>query len=181
MSFLASKEQLRASLMRWSLFLIPLIFLLGYLSGQLGDANSAWFRGLEKPSLFPPPYLFGIVWSVLYVMIGFSVALIASAWGAYGRGMALGLFAFHFIFNLAWTPVFFGSQSIVGGLVVLGLVVVTLIPVILVFFQVRRIAGILLVPYLAWVLFASVLNYQFWAANPDGGENIPIPAQRIEI
>ena len=92
MNFLASKKQLRASFLRWSLFTVPLIVLLGFMSGQLGSPNTAWFAGLEKPAIFPPPYLFGIVWTVLYIMIGLSVALVASAWGAAGRGVALIMF-----------------------------------------------------------------------------------------
>jgi len=181
MNFLASKAQLRASLLRWSLFLVPLIVLLGFLGGQLGSPNTNWFQSLTKPAIFPPNEAFGIVWSVLYVIIGFSVAIIASSWGAYGRGLALGAFAVHFVFNLAWTAVFFGMQNIMGGLIVIILATVTLVGVIAAFWRVRALAGALLLPYLAWLLFASVLNYQFLVENPDGGSSIPEPAQRIEI
>ena len=78
MNMLASHAQIRASFLRWSLFLVPLCVLLGFLSGQMGaGADSAWFQALEKPSIFPAPMWFGIVWSILYVMIGLSVALVA--------------------------------------------------------------------------------------------------------
>ncbi|MEM8726345.1 MAG: TspO/MBR family protein, partial [Pseudomonadota bacterium] len=117
----------------------------------------------------PPPATFGIVWSVLYVMIGFALALVVSAWGAHGRGLAIVLFAVHFVGNLAWTLVFFGMQNMTGGLIVLGYAVVTLLAVIAVFWRVRRGAALLLLPYLAWACFATVLNYQFIALNPDGG------------
>ena len=181
MNLLASKAQLRASLLRWALFLVPLTVLLGFLAGRLGGSpNSAWFVGLAKPEIYPEPYVFGLVWTVLYIMIGFSAALVASAWGAFGRGLAMGLFAFHFILNLAWTPVFFGMQNILGGLAVIALVDITLIAVVWAFWRVRRSAGMLLLPYLAWVLFASVLNYQFHVENPDGGHGGP-PAERIEL
>ena len=169
MNFLASKAQLRASLIRWSLFCVPLIVLLGFVGGQMGSPNTFWFQSLNKPAIFPPPAAFGIVWSILYVMIGFSLALVASAWGAFGRGLAVGLFALHFVFNMAWTAVFFGMQNMEGGLIVLGLGVVTLLPVIWAFFRVRPIAAYLLVPYFGWLCFASALNYQFIAENPDGG------------
>jgi tryptophan-rich sensory protein len=181
MNFLASKEQLRASLLRWSLFLVPLIFLLGFLGGQLGSPNTTWFASLTKPAIYPPPALFGIVWSVLYVMIGFSVAIVASSWGAYGRGLALGLFAFHFLFNLSWTAVFFGTQNIVGGLIVLIGAALTLLAVIWAFWRVRQLAALLLLPYLAWVLFATALNYQFMVENPAGGAGPAEQTQRIEI
>ncbi len=182
MSFLASKAQLRASLLRWTLFLVPLIVLLGFVAGQLGSPNTAWFQGLTKPSIFPPPAAFGIVWTILYIMIGFALALVVSSWGAYGRGLAVGLFAVHFVLNLAWTPTFFGAQNIVGGLIVLSLVCVTLLAVIWAFYRVRKLAALLLLPYLAWVIFATVLNYQFMVENPDGGTSGEgAAAQRIEL
>ncbi|QFT78302.1 TspO/MBR family protein [Erythrobacter sp. THAF29] len=169
MNVLASKSQLRASFLRWSLFLVPLIVLLGFLAGQLGSPQTAWFQGLVKPSIFPPPAAFGIVWGILYVMIGFALALVASAWGARGRELAIILFALHFAGNLAWTPVFFGMQDMTGGLYILVYVTLSLLVVIWAFWRVRRLAAMLLLPYLAWVAFATVLNYQFIAENPDGG------------
>ncbi|MFL0672000.1 MAG: TspO/MBR family protein [Erythrobacter sp.] len=169
MNVLASREQLRASLLRWSLFLVPLILLLGFAAGKLAGPDTVWFANLVKPAIYPPPAVFGIVWSVLYIMIGFALALVASAWGAPGRGLAIGAFALHFIGNLAWTSVFFGMQNITGGLMVLGYAVVTLLVVMVLFWRVRRMAALLLVPYLAWASFATALNYQFLAENPDGG------------
>ncbi|MFN3989373.1 MAG: TspO/MBR family protein [Erythrobacter sp.] len=169
MNMLASKEQLRASLLRWSLFLVPLILLLGFAAGKVAGPDTAWFQGLVKPAIYPPPAVFGIVWSVLYVMIGFALALVASAWGAPGRGFAIIAFVLHFVGNLAWTSVFFGMQDIVGGLMVLGYAVATLLIVMVLFWRVRRAAALLLVPYLAWASFATALNYQFLVANPDGG------------
>lgn len=170
MNILASKAQLRASFLRWALFCVPLILLFGFLSGELGGPDTYWFQNLEKPAIFPPPAAFGIVWGVLFTVIGFAVALVASAWGAHGRRVAIGLFVVHFPITLAWTPVFFGSQSITGGLVVLGAAIVTLLVVIVAFWRVRRVAALLLLPYLGWVCFATVLNYQFLVENPDGGE-----------
>ena len=169
MNLLASRAQLRASFYRWALFCVPLIVLLGFLGGKLGSPDTLWFQSLTKPAIFPPSAAFGIVWAILYVMIGFALALVVSAWGAYGRGLAVALFAVHFVFNLAWTAVFFGMQNMQGGLIVLGCAVVTLLPVLWSFFRVRKIAAYMLVPYFAWVCFASALNYQFIVANPDGG------------
>jgi translocator protein len=169
MNILASKEQLRASLLRWSLFLVPLIVLLGFAAGRVAGPDTVWFANLVKPAIYPPPALFGIVWTVLYIMIGFAVALVASAWGAEARGLALIAFGFHFFGNLAWTTVFFGLQDITGGLAVLGYAVVTLLIVMVLFWRVRRLAALLLLPYLAWASFATLLNYQFLVENPDGG------------
>lgn len=182
MNVLASPAQLRASLLRWSLFLVPLIVLLGFAAGKVAGPDSVWFQNLVKPEIYPPPAVFGIVWSVLYVMIGFSLALVASAWGAPGRAAALIAFGVHFIGNLAWTSVFFGMQNIIGGLAVLGYAVVTLLIVLALFWRVRKAAALLLVPYLAWASFATALNYQFMVENPDGGAPVVNgAAQRIKL
>jgi len=169
MNFLASKAQLRASFVRWALFLVPLVVLLGFTAGQLGDPKTLWFESLVKPDIFPPPALFGIAWAILYVVIGAALALVVSAWGARGRWPAIIAFTLHFIGNLAWTPVFFGMQDMMSGLYVLIYVVVSLLVVMALFYRVRRVAALMLLPYLAWVVFATVLNYQFIEQNPDGG------------
>lgn len=182
MQTLASKGQLRASFVRWVLFFVPLIVLLGFVSGQIGDADTPWFASLDKPAIFPPPAVFGIVWGVLYVMIGLACALVASAWGAKMRALALGMFALHFVGPLAWSPVFFGLQEMRIALYVLFYSVVSLAVVIALYWRVRKWAGIMLLPYFAWASFATVLNYQFIAENPDGGAaNSSGVKERFEI
>lgn len=169
MNLLASPAQLRASFLRWALFMVPLVLLIGFAAGQLGGPDTVWFAGLSKPAIFPPPMWFGIVWSILFVMIGLSMASVASAWGAPGRGLALTVFAVHFLVTQSWSLVFFGLQDMTTALMVLGFGVVSLLLALVLVFRVRRTAGLLLLPYLAWLCFASVLNYQFIAENPDGG------------
>ena len=172
MNMLASRGQLRASFIRWALFLVPLCVLLGFVSGQVGAGpGSSWFQALVKPGIYPEPKWFGIVWTILYIMIGLSVALVASAWGARGRTAALWVFAAHFALNLAWTPVFFALQQITMALFVIIAIVLSLLVVIALFWKVRRLAALLLLPYLAWVCFATLLNYEFMRLNPnaDGG------------
>ena len=185
MNMLASRGQLRASFIRWALFTVPLIVLLGFLAGQSSGPDTAWFAGLDKPAIYPPPAAFGIVWTILYVMVGLALALVCAAWGARGRTLALTVFAIHFVFNLAWTPVFFGMQQIAGGLLVIGLVALTLIAVIVLFWRIRRLAGVLLLPYLAWVLFAFALNYQFLQLNPEadgtGSDETGGAVERVRI
>lgn len=169
MNFLASREQLRASLLRWMLVCVPACILLGFLAGRLSQsgANNPWFDALAKPELFPPPALFGIVWTLLYAMMGFALALIGSAWGARGRGLAVAVFAIQFLVNLTWSPVFFGMNRISGGLIVIAILDALVIITLVLFWRIRKLAGALLVPYLAWVLFATLLNYQFLQLNPE--------------
>lgn len=182
MNVLASPAQLRASFLRWALFMVPLVLLIGFFAGQLGGPNTAWFAGLVKPAIYPPPMVFGIVWSALFVLIGVALAMVASAWGAAGRGLALIVFAVHFLITQSWSAVFFGMQDMQLGLVVIGAGVVSLAVALPLVFRVRRVAGLLLLPYLAWLCFAAALNYQFIAANPDGGERgIDGAATRVEF
>ena len=91
MTTLASRAQLRASFIRWALFIVPAVVLLGFLSGQLAGSGEGdpWFAALQKPDYYPDPGLFPIVWSILYVMMGLAFALVCSAWGAKGRGTAI--------------------------------------------------------------------------------------------
>ncbi|MEL7197522.1 MAG: TspO/MBR family protein [Pseudomonadota bacterium] len=183
MNILASKSQLRASLMRWSLFLVPLIVLLGFLSAQLGSPQTVWFQNLNKPSFYPPDIAFPIAWSILYALIGFALAMVASAWGAQGRGIAIIVFGLHFVGNLVWTPVFFGMQDMQTGLYIIGYMAASLIVVMALFARVRKAAALLLVPYLAWTIFAGVLNYQMIVLNPeDGRSTLPDSSvERIEL
>jgi len=182
MNTLASPAQLRASYLRWALFMVPTILLVGFAAGQLGGPDTPWFAALAKPAIYPPPMLFGIVWSVLFVLIGLSLATVASAWGAPGRGLALIAFAVHFIVTQSWTLVFFGLQDMFSGLLVLGFGIASLLVVLAFFFRVRRAAALLLLPYFAWLCFAGLLNYRFIAENPDGGPRGASGAEtRIEL
>lgn len=184
MNRLASPAQLRASLIRWSVFLVPLVVLLGFLAGMLSGsgAQNPWFDNLNKPSLYPPSATFGIVWSILYIMIGFALALVCSAWGSRWRTLAIIAFVVQFCLNLTWSPTFFGAQNMEAALIVIALLDVAVIITVWLFFKVRRLAGWIMLPYLAWVLFATALNWQFVEANPDGGAAAPISeAQRIEF
>lgn len=184
MTVLASRAQLRASFFRWALFLVPVVLLLGFLSGAASGsgAENPWFAALEKPGLYPPPVTFGIVWSLLYVMMGLAAALVASAWGARGRALALVMFLIQFALNLAWSPVFFGLHEMRWALYLLGVIDVAVLLTLVLFWRVRWQAGALLLPYLAWVCFASLLNYQLLELNPHAdGRDYSGAVQRIEL
>lgn len=184
MTGLASKGQLRASIIRWSLFTVPLCVLLGFLSGMAANSGPAnpWFAALDKPGIYPPPATFGIVWTVLYVMMGVALALVCAAWGARGRTLAIAAFALQFVLNLAWSPVFFAMHQISLALGIIVALAVVLAVTVVVFWRVRRLAGVLLLPYLAWVVFAGFLNWQFLQLNPDAdGQSGFHAVQRYEI
>ena len=169
MSTLASKAQLRASFLRWSLFAVPLVFLLAFVSQQFSPnpADNFWYQALEKPSFQPPAYLFGIVWPILYLLMGLALAMVLSAWGAKGRTAAIIAFAVQFALNLAWSPVFFALQQIDWALYVIIAMDVAVLVTVVLFWKVRMAAGVMLLPYLAWVLFATAVNFQTLQLNPD--------------
>ncbi|MCB2061538.1 MAG: tryptophan-rich sensory protein [Novosphingobium sp.] len=184
MSEIASAAQLRASLLRWTLFLVPGILLLGYLSAKvpISGPENPWFASLNKPSLYPPPAVFGVVWTVLYVMMGLALAMVASARGAPGRGLAVAAFVVQLVLNLAWSPLFFGAHQITLALILLLVLDVAVVVTILLFRRVRQGAALLLLPYLAWILFATVLNWEFRTANPGAeGREVSGAATRVEF
>ena len=184
MNRLASPAQLRASFVRWALFVAPTVLLLGFVSGRLGGeaASDPWFIALDKPAIFPPPAAFGVVWPILYTMMGLAAAMVCAAWGSRYRLPAILAFALQLAVNLAWTPVFFAEHEISLGLYVILALDVAVVVTIVLFWKVRKAAALMLVPYLAWILFASVLNYEFLRLNPDAdGAEGSFAVQRIEL
>lgn len=171
MNRLASPAQLRASLLRWALFTVPLVVLLGYLSGLAAgsSADNPWFAALEKPAIYPPPAAFGIVWTILYALMGFALALVCSAWGARYRLPAILAFVVQLLLNLVWSPVFFALHDIALALATIVALDVAVLLTIALFWRVRPLAALLLLPYLAWILFATALTWQFLQLNPNAG------------
>ena len=178
MSEIASPGQLRSAFLRWALFIVPGVLFLGFFSGQVGGsgAGNPWFMELNKPSLYPPPASFGIVWSILYVLMGIALTLVVTARGAAGRGAAIAAFAVQLALNLAWSPLFFAAHQITAALVLLVVLDVAIIITVVLFRKVRQLAAWLLLPYLAWALFATLLNWQFREANPDSAVGADIAA-----
>ncbi len=184
MRYLASPAQLRASLLRWSLFTVPLVLALGFLSGRGAGSgpDNPWFAALAKPGLYPPPATFGIVWTVLYVLMGVSLAMVLSARGARGRGLAVAAFVVQFALGLAWSPVFFGLHRIALALGIIGALALALAVTIGLFWRVRPLAAGLLLPCLAWVCFASLLNWQLLTLNPHADGTSPSGATvRVQL
>jgi translocator protein len=154
----------RTGAQKWlGLVVIGAAVALASIVGALSAANAAGQYGqLEQPAWAPPSWLFGPVWTVLYVMIAISGWLV---WQRVGLGKAMGVFAAQLVLNVLWTPIFFGAEmfalafvDIVALWVLIGLTIYQ-------FAKVSRLAAALLVPYWAWVTFASALNYAIWQLN----------------
>jgi tryptophan-rich sensory protein len=133
------------------------------LLGGLFSPNSAgWYRTLERPAFQPPPWAFGVVWPILYLLMA------VAAWRVWLRRRwctALVLWCVQLALNATWSPVFFGLQSLVGGLVVIIVLLATLTATVAAFWSVSRLAGGLLLPYLAWTAYATALNAAVVAMN----------------
>lgn len=169
MGGIASKGQLRMSFLRWAVVTVPLILLLGFLSGRsvsVGN-DSAWYMALTKPALNPPGWAFPVAWTTLYILIGLALAMILNARGARLRGLAVALFVGQFAFNLAWTPTFFGAHKIGLSVLVIAAMLVLSIAATFVFARIRPAAAWLMVPYLVWISFAGVLAFSIGRLNPD--------------
>ncbi|WP_348613265.1 TspO/MBR family protein [Halobaculum rarum] len=137
----------------------------GAVPAVVGGPDSTWFAALTKPAIYPPSWLFGVVWTALFTLSGVAVWLLVRAEPSRARRLALGAFVFQFAFNVAWTPTFFAFQRIAAALAIIVVLALALAGTIVAFARVDRRAAALLVPYLAWVCFAAVLNYRFLALN----------------
>jgi tryptophan-rich sensory protein len=145
---------------------IVLINVVGAVPALIGGPGSAWFAALDKPWFYPPPATFGIVWTTLFTLMGIAV------WLVWRRGpanrnvqVALGMFVFQFVFNIAWTPVFFALEAPAAAFWIIVALVVAVAGTIAAFARVDRRAAALLVPYLLWGSFAAVLNYTIVQLN----------------
>lgn len=144
--------------------------LLVLVAGAIGAAASVqaatFYATLAQPSWAPPATVFGPVWSVLYVLMGIAAWLVWRRGGWAAQRRALTVFVAQLALNALWSWLFFGWH--LGAAAMLDIVVLWVLIVVTVamFWRARPLAGVLLLPYLAWVTFASVLNYAVWQLNP---------------
>ena len=145
--------------------LVVAVNVVGGAPAPLAGSDSAWFAALERPAIYPPPVVFGVVWTALFTLQAAALWLVLRAAPGRGRRAAVGLFLVQLAVNLTWTPAFFAVRDLPVALGVIGLLFVLVAATAGAFARVDRRAALLLVPYLAWVAFAGVLNYRFWALN----------------
>lgn len=145
---------------------LALVFAAGA-AGAIASANApSFYAELARPAWAPPPGVFGPVWSVLYLLMGVSAWLVWKQPGPAVRRTALTFFIVQLALNAAWSWLFFawrlGAWAFADVLLLLGLILAT----VLAFWPVHRLAALLMLPYLAWVAFASALTFTVWRANP---------------
>ena len=156
---------------RIALVTCPAIVLLGSTSGWLSNSGygNAWFAALEKPGFMPPGWAFGVVWPILYLLMGGALAMVLARPPSARRRIALILFFAQLALNFAWSPVFFAAHDISLAKYVIFLMAVIAAAAAGQFLRLHRAAGLLLVPYLAWLIFAAALNSAIERLNPGAG------------
>ena len=143
-------------------------FLVGLFGSFFTTADSLnnWYAGLRKPPFNPPDWVFGPVWTTLYIMMGISAFLVWRK-GLENKPVRIVLVCYivQLALNAIWTPLFFGLHSPLLGLIDIVLLLNAVIVTIFAFSKISRPAGLLLIPYLVWVSFATVLNASLYLLN----------------
>ena len=125
-----------------------------------------WYAGLQKPGFTPPNWAFPVAWTLLYAMMAYALWRILSVpKDRPGRSAAITLFFVQLALNGLWSFAFFGGQSPLAGLIVIAALIVAIVATIRAFRKLDRTAAFLLVPYLAWVAYAALLNGTIWRMN----------------
>lgn len=146
---------------------VLLVFLLITVGGGLligfFTAPGEWYSQLAKPSFTPPPWVFGPVWTVLYILVAFA------GWRVWQRArlsLAMLLWVAQLVLNFAWSPVFFAAHDLSLALVIIAALLVAILAFIGAAWRVDRVASLLFVPYAAWVIVATALNASIVSLNP---------------
>lgn len=124
-----------------------------------------WYQNLEKPSWTPPDAVFGPVWTVLYVFMAVAAWLVWKRGGWAAHRVPLILWIVQLVLNSLWSILFFGMRNPGLGLVEIGILWLAILATLIAFWKVSHPAGWLMVPYLAWVSYASALNFAIWSLN----------------
>lgn len=157
-----SKQKQILGLLAW----LAVVFAVSAL-GALASINaSGFYAEVIRPTWAPPANVFGPVWSALFFMMGISAWLVWRRGGFAIQGKALGVFLLQLAFNVLWSWLFFAWKTGGGAFADIIFLWALILTTIVLFWRVSRVAALLLVPYLLWVSFASVLNYTIWQTNP---------------
>lgn len=155
----------RRSMKKW-------IALFGWVALSLGAGlfgsqftPGAWYEALDRPSWTPPNWLFGPVWTTLYVLMGVAAWRVWRRPEARGRGAALGAFLFQLVLNALWSWIFFGLQMPGAAALEIVVLLAAILMTTVLFWRIDRPSGALLVPYIVWVSYASALNVSIWLRN----------------
>ena len=158
-----------------ALITVPAIVVLGSLSGRLSGSGygNDWFDALAKPFFMPPGWVFGAAWTFLYVLLGLALAIILAEPSSPRKKTALILFFAQLALNFAWSPIFFAAHDIRLALLVIVVMAALAAAAAGQFWRIRKVAGALMLPYLAWLCFAAALTNAIDRLNPGAGASLP--------
>ena len=154
------------------LYRLILSIIICQMAGVIGSIFTAgsvtsWYPTLVKPSFSPPGFYIGLIWIVLFTLMGISLFLIWRETPSNPAArIALYFFAVQLIVNVLWSVAFFGMRSPISGLVVIAFLWVLILITIIKFWPINRTAALLLIPYIVWVSIAAYLNFSLWRLNP---------------
>jgi tryptophan-rich sensory protein len=159
---------------RYAWITCPAMIIAGSISGWLSNSGygNDWFDGLLKPSFMPPGWAFGVVWPILYFLMGIALAEILAEPPSPRRKLALILFFIQLALNFAWSPIFFAGHDIRLAKIVIFLMAAIAAAAAGQFLRLRQAAGLLMIPYLAWLIFAATLNSAIERLNPGAGTSL---------
>ncbi|MDD1711987.1 MAG: tryptophan-rich sensory protein, partial [Methanoregulaceae archaeon] len=128
---------------------------------------ATWYESLNKPWFTPPSWVFGPVWTTLFILMGISLFLVLrEGWERKDVQIGTAIFGIQLVLNILWSYLFFGLRSPLYGLIGIAALWIAILVTIIWFFRISRPAAILLVPYIIWVSIASALNYGIYVLNP---------------
>ncbi len=135
-------------------------------STATSPAIPTWYAALNKPWFNPPNWAFPLAWTILFLLMAFGLwRILRQVDGGRPRNIAIVAFMVQILFNVAWSFAFFGAQNPLAGLVVAVGLVLSVAAMIVAFRRIDPLAGNVQLPYLAWVSFATVLNFALWRMN----------------
>jgi tryptophan-rich sensory protein len=157
-----------------ALLAVVVIEILGGASGWLSQSGygNRWFDALQKPSFMPPGWTFGVVWPILYALMGMALAMIVAEPPSPRRQAGLTLFFIQLVLNFAWSPIFFAGHDIRLAKIIIFVMTAVAAAAAGQFLRLRKTAGLLMVPYLAWLVFATTLNATIEDLNPGAGHSL---------
>jgi tryptophan-rich sensory protein len=157
-----------------ALLAVVVIEILGGASGWLSQSGygNPWFDALQKPSFMPPGWTFGVVWPILYALMGMALAMIVAEPPSPRRQAGLTLFFIQLVLNFAWSPIFFAGHDIRLAKIIIFVMTAVAAAAAGQFLRLRKTAGLLMVPYLAWLVFATTLNATIEDLNPGAGHSL---------
>ena len=164
----------RRSWWKIALICVVAIEIAGGLSGWVSNSGygNTWFDGLQKPSFMPPGWTFGVVWPVLYAILGVALSMVLAEPESDRRRFALILFFAQLALNFAWSPIFFAAHDISLAKWVIFMMAALAAAAAGQFLRIKRDAALLMLPYLSWLVFAATLYATIEVLNPGSGTSL---------